>query len=47
MIEGKREAAAFESNAEYKAARPGQYEVPLDRLVEEVKQRLAEQAGDI
>ena len=46
MIEGKREAAAFESNAEYKSARPGQYEVPLDRLVEEVKQRLAEQRSD-
>jgi histidyl-tRNA synthetase len=46
MIEGKREAAAFESNAEYKAARPGQYEVPADKLVEEVKKRLDEQAAD-
>ena len=46
MIEGKREAAAFESNAEYKAARPGQYEVPADALVDEVKKRLAEQAMD-
>ncbi len=46
MIEGKREAAAFESNADYKAARPGQYEVPADRLVEEVKKRLAEQKAD-
>ena len=46
MIEGKREAAAFESNAEYKAARPGQYEVPADSLVEEVKKRLDEQAAD-
>lgn len=47
MIEGKREAAAFESNADYKAARPGQYEVKLENLVDEVKKRLAEQAGDI
>ena len=46
MIEGKREAAAFESNADYKAARPGQYEVPADALVDEVKKRLAEQAMD-
>jgi histidyl-tRNA synthetase len=46
MIEGKREAAAFESNAEYKAARPGQYEVPLENLVDEVKKRLAEQDAD-
>ncbi|MEM1286210.1 MAG: histidine--tRNA ligase [Pseudomonadota bacterium] len=46
MIEGKREAAAFESNAEYKAARPGQYEVDATDLVNAVKQRLAEQAAD-
>ncbi|MEM6710784.1 MAG: histidine--tRNA ligase [Pseudomonadota bacterium] len=46
MIEGKREAAAIETNAEYKAARPGQYEVPADSLVDEVKKRLAEQAAD-
>jgi histidyl-tRNA synthetase len=46
MIEGKREAAAFESNAEYKAARPGQYEVPAENLVAEVKKRLDEQAAD-
>jgi len=46
MIEGKREAAAFESNADYKAARPGQYEVPADSLVAEVKKRLAEQDSD-
>jgi histidyl-tRNA synthetase len=46
MIEGKKEAAAFESNADYKAARPGQYEVPASDLVAEVKKRLAEQAGD-
>lgn len=46
MIEGKREAAAFESNADYKAARPGQYEVLADSLVDEVKKRLAEQKAD-
>ncbi|MBV6657538.1 MAG: ATP phosphoribosyltransferase regulatory subunit [Devosiaceae bacterium] len=46
MIEGKREAAAIESNAAYKAARPGQYAVPQDRLIEEVKKRLAEQRSD-
>ncbi|MEQ8656511.1 MAG: histidine--tRNA ligase [Hyphomicrobiales bacterium] len=46
MIEGKREAAAFESNADYKAARPGQFEVPADSLVDEVKKRLAEQEAD-
>lgn len=46
MIEGKREAAAIETNAEYKAARPGQYEVVATELVNAVKQRLAEQAAD-
>lgn len=46
MIEGKREAAAIETNAEYKAARTGQYEVPAEKLVEEVKKRLDEQASD-
>ena len=46
MIEGKREAAAIETNEEYKAARPGQYAVPQDRLIEEVKQRLLEQRAD-
>ncbi len=46
MIEGKREAAAIETNAAYKAARPGQYEVPADALVDEVKKRLAEQDAD-
>jgi histidyl-tRNA synthetase len=46
MIEGKRKAAAFDSNADYKAARPGQYEVTLENLVEEVKKRLDEQRAD-
>ncbi|MEM6381243.1 MAG: ATP phosphoribosyltransferase regulatory subunit [Pseudomonadota bacterium] len=46
MIEGKREAAAIETNEEYKAARPGQYAVPQDRLIDEVKKRLSEQASD-
>ncbi len=46
MIEGKREAAAIATNEEYKAARPGQFEVSADALVDEVKKRLAEQAAD-
>ncbi|MFK7791547.1 MAG: histidine--tRNA ligase [Devosiaceae bacterium] len=46
MIEGKREAAAFESNADYKAARTGQYEVLASDLVAEVKKRLSEQEAD-
>lgn len=44
MIEGRRQAAAIESNEEYRAARPGQFEVPVDTLIEEVKKMLAEQA---
>lgn len=46
MIEGKRQAAAIETNAEYKAARTGQYEVPAEKLVEEVIKRLGEQSDD-
>lgn len=46
MIEGKKEAAAIETNEEYRAARVGQYEVDAADLVAEVKKRLAEQAGD-
>ena len=43
MIEGKKEAAAIESNEEYRAARPGQFEIEADKLVEEVQKLLAEQ----
>ena len=46
MIEGKRQAAAIESNEEYRAARPGQFEIDADDLVSEVKRLLDEQAGN-
>ncbi|MEO1701010.1 MAG: histidine--tRNA ligase [Pseudomonadota bacterium] len=45
MIEGKRQAAAIESNEEYRAARPGQFEIDADQLVDSVKKLLAEQAS--
>jgi histidyl-tRNA synthetase len=44
MIEGKKEAAAIESNEEYRAARPGQFEIAEVDLVEEVKKLLAAQS---
>ncbi len=43
MIEGKRQAAAIESNEAYRAARPGQFEIEEDDLVAEVQKLLAEQ----
>ena len=43
MIQGKLEAAAIESNVEYRAVRPGQYEISQDDLVAVVRKRLAEQ----
>jgi histidyl-tRNA synthetase len=45
MIEGKRQAAAIESNEEYRAARPGQFEIDAAGLVDEVKKLLAVQAS--
>jgi len=45
MIEGKKEAAAIESNEEYRAARPGQFEINEADLVAEVQKLLAEQDG--
>jgi histidyl-tRNA synthetase len=45
MIEGRKEAAAIESNEEYRAARPGQFEVAEGDLVAEVTKLLAAQAG--
>ncbi|WP_306119164.1 MULTISPECIES: histidine--tRNA ligase [unclassified Roseitalea] len=45
MIEGRKEAAAIESNEEYRAARPGQIEIDQDDLVAEVMKLLAAQAG--
>ncbi|MBO6639195.1 MAG: histidine--tRNA ligase [Roseitalea sp.] len=44
MIEGRKEAAAIESNEEYRAARPGQFEVAEGDLVAEVTKLLAAQA---
>ncbi len=43
MIEGKKEAAAIESNEEYRAARPGQFEIEEADLVLEVQKLLAVQ----
>lgn len=45
MIEGKKEAAAIESNEEYRAARPGQFEIDESDLIAEVKKLLAEQGA--
>lgn len=45
MIEGKREAAAIESNEEYRAARPGQFEIDAGDLVAAVKKLLGAQAN--
>ena len=43
MIEGRRQAAAFSSNEEYRAARLGQFEIDRDDLVDAVKKLLAAQ----
>ena len=43
MIKGKKEAAAIESNEEYRAARPGQFEIEEADLVLEVQKLLAVQ----
>ncbi len=47
MIEGKKEAAAIESNEEYKAARPGQEVINEDELVQKVNEMLAKQKAEI
>ena len=44
MIEGRRQAAAIESNEEWREARPGQFEIAEADLVAEVKKLLAAQA---
>jgi histidyl-tRNA synthetase len=46
MIEGKRQAAAIESNEEYRQARVGQFEVAEADLVAEVRKLLAAQQGE-
>ncbi|MEL6202749.1 MAG: histidine--tRNA ligase, partial [Pseudomonadota bacterium] len=45
MIEGRAQAAAIESNEEYREARPGQFEINANDLVDEVKKLLAAQAS--
>jgi len=45
MIEGRKEAAAIESNEAYRAARPGQFEIDEADLLAEVMKLLAAQAG--
>ncbi len=45
MIEGRKQAAAIESNEEWRETRPGQFEIAEADLVAEVKKRLAEQAA--
>ncbi|MFK7902089.1 MAG: histidine--tRNA ligase [Nitratireductor sp.] len=45
MIEGKIQAAAIESNEEYRAARPGQFEIDEAELVQEVQKLLAAQSA--
>jgi len=46
LIEGRKQAEAVASNAEWRAARPGQREVNETDLVAEVRKMLAEQDGD-
>jgi histidyl-tRNA synthetase len=46
LIEGRKQAAAIESNVEWRATRPGQFEAEEDKLVEEVQRLLHAQAAD-
>jgi histidyl-tRNA synthetase len=45
LIEGARAAAAIASNEEWKAARPAQFSVAEDRLVEAVREVLGRHFG--
>jgi histidyl-tRNA synthetase len=45
LIEGARAADAIASHEEWKAARPAQFSVPEDRLVEAVRDLLARHFG--
>ena len=45
LIEGARAAAAIASNAEWKATRPAQISVPVERMVEAVRETLARHFG--
>jgi histidyl-tRNA synthetase len=47
MIEGRKQAAAIDSNEEWRETRAGQFEVEQADLVAEVLKRLAEQKADI
>ncbi|MEM0899561.1 MAG: histidine--tRNA ligase [Pseudomonadota bacterium] len=44
MIEGRRQADAIASNEEYREARPGQFEVDANKIVEEVKRLIEAQS---
>ncbi len=46
MIEGRKQAAAIESNEEWRETRPGQFEIAETDLVAEVEKLLAEQAKE-
>lgn len=46
MIEGRKQAAAIESNQEWRETRPGQFEINEDDLVGKIKQLLAEQKAE-
>ena len=46
MIEGRKQAAAIESNEEWRETRPGQFEIDEKDLVEAITKRLAEQKAD-
>jgi len=46
MIEGRKQAAAIESNEEWRETRPGQFEIDAADVVSEIKKRLAEQKAD-
>nr|HMQ57358.1 His/Gly/Thr/Pro-type tRNA ligase C-terminal domain-containing protein [Rhizobiaceae bacterium] len=45
MIEGRRQAAAIESNEEWREMRPGQFTVAEGDLVAEVRKLLEAQSG--
>jgi histidyl-tRNA synthetase len=44
LIAGKQAAAAISDNAEWKAARPGQFEIKREELVAAVQKLLSEQS---
>ncbi|MCP1198519.1 histidine--tRNA ligase [Notoacmeibacter sp. MSK16QG-6] len=50
LIEGRKQAAAIESNEEWRETRPGQFEVDVsdgyDKLIEAIRERLSEQAAE-